>query len=909
MPRTIADDRALLDDVLAEVMRSSAGGEGTVELLAEAVRLAQAARRDDAGAADELAGLVEGLDLDAAGALARGLTNALGLQNLAEDNERMRRVQARERREAPAPRRGSLRDAIGRLAAAGVTAEQVAERLQAAEIRLVLTAHPTEARRRTALDKLSRIFGVLRDLDERSELPHRLDDARRRLLATVQELWGSDELRAVDRTVLDEVRAGLVFLAGTIATTVPAVYRDLEEAIAEHYPGADVPVPSLLRFGSWMGGDRDGNPFVTADVTLQALALMREQCLRLLEERVTMLAGRISLSDRVGPPAEGLGDLEAGLAEAFPARAAELRAANPAEPYRRALSLMAARTRATRDGSPLGYGAPAELVADLRAIEAALVADGGALTARGDLRDVLRQVEAFGFHFARLDVRQNAGRHRAALDEVLSTLGVQEGYADLDPDARAELLCREIADRRPLVPTEIDGFSEDTQEVLRTFRALHAALEGEHRGAVDAYVISHCDTPADVLEVLLLMKESALCRAGGEGAVLRIVPLYESGATLDAAPETLRDLLARPVYRAALAAMGDEQEVMVGYSDSNKDVGYLASSWATYRAQVGMAEVFREHGVHWTFFHGRGGAVGRGGGPTSRAIAALPAGTVDGRLKMTEQGEVLSAKYLVEEIAHRELELTTSAVLTSALGERSGPDPATLERYEAVLERMAAVSRDAYRAVVHDDPDFAEAFATITPSEEISRLQLGSRPAKRTKDGGIDDLRAIPWVFSWTQARIVLPAWLGLGAALERAREEEGLELLQEMERDWPSFSALISNAEMACTKADPAIAERYVALWDDPEPRDRLWGALRSELERTRRELVLVRGEERLLDREPVLQAAIDERNPYVDPLSFLQVVLLRRLRATSGEPDERVRRLSLLTVNGIAGGLRNTG
>jgi phosphoenolpyruvate carboxylase len=476
----------------------------------------------------------------------------------------------------------------------------------------------------------------------------------------------------------------------------------------------------------------------------------------------------------------------------------------------------------------------------------------------------------------------------------------------MDEQRRVELLVHEIADRRPLIPADIAGFSAPTREVLRTFRVLRELLLGDHRGAIETYVISGTEGPSDVLEVLLLMKEAALSRAGGAGAMLRIVPLFEAGATLATAHETLAALLDQPVYREALRAVGDVQEVMVGYSDSNKDVGYVASGWATYRAQLRMSEVMREHGVSWVFFHGRGGAVGRGGGPTNTAILALPPGTVEGRLKMTEQGEVLAAKYAVDEIAHRELELTASAVLVSTLLRGDAPARAG---YEAVLERMAEVSERAYRALVHDDPEFLRLFEIVTPVDEISRLRLGSRPARRASGTGLDALRAIPWVFAWTQARIVLPAWFGLGTALVDAREQFGLDLLREMQAEWPFFAALLSNAEMACAKADPLIARRYVDLWDDAGPRERIWGIVSGELERTRAELCTVRGEDRLLSQEPVLQASIDRRNPYVDPLSFVQIELLRRLRANGAPSDGLLERVSLLTVNGIAGGLRNTG
>jgi phosphoenolpyruvate carboxylase len=910
--RTFADDESLLGGVLAEVVRASEG-EDVLAQHEHAVALARAARDGDHAAADRLAALVGGLHLDEAEVLVRSLTRWFQLVNLAEDNERVRRLHARELRDAPAPLPGSLRDAVQHLSRQGTSAAQLGVLLRRAELRLVLTAHPTEARRRTTLEKLARVFAVLRDLDERPGLPGAVAQARRRLLPTVQELWGSDELRAVSPTVLDEVRAGLVLFQTTLADEVPALYRDLEAALAETYPDEAPIVPPLLTFGSWIGGDRDGNPHVTPAMTVEALRLMREQCLRFLEERVGILAQRISLSERIAGPAEGLAGLLAAGAERFPELAEQLHELNPEEPYRRAFTFLRERVRATRDHAPEGYGSPAELLADLRRAERCLCTRGGGLAAAGDLRDVIRQVEVFGFHFARLDVREHARVHRSALDEILRSIGMSAGYAQLAEAERLELLSRATDDQRPVIPADVSGFSASTQEVVATFRMLRAVLTGEHRGAVEAYVVSGTEGPADLLEVLLLMKEAGLARAGGHDAALRIVPLFEAGATLEAAPQTMGALLGVPCYRTALRAVGDEQEVMIGYSDSNKDVGYVASGWAAYRAQVRTADVLRRHGATWVFFHGRGGAVGRGGGPTNVAILALPPGTVEARLKMTEQGEVLGAKYAIPEIAHRELELAASATLVTTHHGSPRIDPARRARYEEVMERMAEHSARAYRALVHEDPAFAAFFTAVTPVDEISRLRLGSRPARRRAATGIDDLRAIPWVFSWTQARIVLPAWLGLGTALRDAREAHGLELLQEMEAGWPFFAGLLSNAEMACAKADIEIARRYVELWDDSEPRERIWGVLAAELERTTAELTLICGEERLLDREPVLQASIDRRNPYVDPLSYVQIELLRRLRTAADAgvagADEALGRVSLLTVNGIASGLRNTG
>ena len=905
-PRDFSADEVLLTDVLGEVIALGEGPEAA-GLLRDTVRLGRRARLGDEGAAEALATLVGGLTLDETEVLVRSLTRWFQLVNLAEDNERVRRLRAHDAEQPRQPRAGSVRQMVADLHAGGAGADELGEVLNGAELRLVMTAHPTEARRRTTIDKLARVFRVLRDLDERAHMPP--GDARRRLLATIQELWGSDDLRAAELTVADEVRGGLVHFASTLADTVPRIYRDLEEAIAEFYPDADgselTAVPPLLSFGSWIGGDRDGNPFVTPEATVEALELMREQCLRLLETRLEQLAGRLSLSERLTGPAPGLEPIVTAGEARFPQLAERLQSLNPEEPYRRALTFMRERIRATQSRRDGAYAEPAELLADLRRVDESLRAGSGALTAGSDLRDVIRQVEVFGFHYARLDIREHVKVHRAALTEVYGALGVCTDYDALPDGERLALLQNQIADRRPLIPTDIDRFSEATQQVIRTFRMLRRTLSDANRGAIQTYIISGTEGPADLLEVVLLMKEASLCRAGGSHAQLRVVPLFEAGATLQAAPQTMDALLRMRVYREALRAVGDEQEIMIGYSDSNKDVGYLGSAWAAYTAQVKLAEVLSGHGVRWCFFHGRGGAVGRGGGPTNVAILALPPGTVQGRLKMTEQGEVLTAKYAVPEIAHRELELATSATLATG---RARPH-ADSARFEELLNEMAQESTERYRALVHDDPDFVRFFETVTPVSEISRLRLGSRPAKRSRAGGIEDLRAIPWVFSWTQSRIVLPAWLGLGTALRGARERHGVELLRQMRREWPFFTSVLANAEMGCAKADLGIARRYVALWDDDDARRRIWGALETELELTIAELVAIGGGKRLLDADPVLQASIDRRNPFVDPLSFVQIELLRRLRADDGEDGARLGRVSLLTINGIASGLRNTG
>ena len=922
--RTLSDDVFLLGDLLGEVLRDLAGHEAFG--LEEAAREhAKAFRAGDAAAGDRLEALVAGTSVEEAQVLTRAFTSYFQLVNLAEDNERVRRIRRREAENPDTPRRGSIREAVGLLADRGVDADGLRSLLARAEVRLVLTAHPTEARRRTVIAKLARVFAVLRDLDERRGLPRDETRARRLIAATVAELWGSDEIRAVTPTVLDEVRANLVYVASTLVEVVPRLYRDLEEAVAEVYPGAEIAVPPFLSFGSWVGGDRDGNPNVTPAVTEETLGVMRDAALAFLDTRLVQLAGRLSFSDRVVGPAPRLAPLLDDGTARFPALAADLLRRNEHEPYRRALTLIRERVRAARLHQTEGYAAPDELLADLRLVEVSLVDQGAALIAAGDLHDLLRQVEVFGFHFARLDIRDHAKRHLAALAGVLAHTGVEPDYASLPEAARIALLAREIANPRPLVPADLAPLDSQAREVLETFRTVRRLLHGEHRGAIRTYVVSGAEQPSDALGVLLLQKETRLAETGGGHAALQIAPLFEQGASLAAAPDTMRTLLAEPVYRAALAGWGNAQEVMIGYSDSNKDVGYLASSWALYAAQKALAALFAEAGVDVTFFHGRGGSIGRGGGPTNVAILAQPAGTVAGRIKLTEQGEVIAARYATVEIAHRELELVAGAVLVSSApnltdradGRAPGQGPAAaspipqpapdrLATFEAATAELAARSAAAYRDLVYGDPAFVDFFQTATPIGEIARLQLGSRPARRASSTRIEDLRAIPWVFSWTQARILLPGWYGLGSGLEGGRDRFGRDLLREMDRDWPFFGALLANAELALARADLAIAERYVALVE-PALRDRIWPRVRAEYELTRRLLLDITGQENLLDRDPVLQRSVARRNPYVDPLSFVQVDLLRRLRADPASDD--LLRAVLLTVNGIAGGLKNTG
>jgi phosphoenolpyruvate carboxylase len=903
--RTLSDDVYLLAGLLGEVLRESQGEHAFVQT--ETARaLAKNLRGGDAQAGAELDALARGLPDDEAETLVRAFTNYFQLINLAEDSERIRRIRNREMAEGR-PRRGSLMEAVRLLASHGMDAPHLARLLDEAQIRLVLTAHPTEARRRTVIAKLARIFSILRELDERMLLPDEAERARQRLAHTIEEVWYSEEVRATELTVLDEVRTSLVYLLSTFAEVVPRLYRDLEEAISAVYPQSSIVVPPLLIPGTWIGGDRDGNPNVTPEVTRQALDLMRSAAIGLLDERLLELAGRLSVAESISGPAPLLHPLIQTLADRFPEVASQVFRVNAGEPYRQALTLMRERLRASREDQQDGYANSTELLQDLAAIDESLRGQGADLIADGDLRDVIRLTQVFGFHLAIMDVREHAARHANALAEVFQDTEVAAAYSDLDEHERLALLAREIDNPRPLIPVKLERYSQETRDVVATFRVIAEALNGRHQGAIETYVISGAQAPSDVLAVLLLMKESGLAEPGGKGARLSIAPLFEQELGLRDAQSTMATLLRVPAYRRALRARGDLQEIMIGYSDSNKEIGFLGSAWALYQAQRDLTALFSKEGIRHTFFHGRGGAIGRGGGPTNVAILALPPGSVSGRVKLTEQGEVIASRYATAPVAYRELELVSGAVLASTVEVLAFPAPPQLSVFEEVMSEMSATAVSAYQDLVYGDPELVSFFEQATPLAEISQLQIGSRPARRQKTRRIEDLRAIPWVFAWTQSRFLLPGWYGLGSGIERGRELFGGELLQAMDQEWPFFAATIANAEMALAKSDLGIAERYAGLVDDSNLRNRIWNRIQVEHERAVREILLLTGQDRLLDREPVLRRSIDRRNPYVDPISFVQVELLRRLRG--GTSQDSTLRAILRTVNGIAGGLKSTG
>ncbi|APR80118.1 Phosphoenolpyruvate carboxylase [Minicystis rosea] len=912
-------------DLLGRVIRAQVGEamfdlEEHVRALAKEVR---AGVRPEA--TDELHALVARASIDEARALLQAFASYFALVNLAEQLQRGWVLRDRARSNPGAPRTESIAAAVTELAKSGVSAVEVQRWLDRAAIVPVFTAHPTEARRRTTLERLRRIADVVERLHGADLASSEADEITRRVEEEVVCLWQSDDVRAARPTVIDEVHNGLYYFEAGLFEIVPRLYRELEQTLAASYPGHRFRVPPLLRFGSWIGGDRDGNPFVTPDVTVEAVRRLRIAAVRRHIATMDELARRLSQSTReVGVSEELLASLAADDAR-DPALAAELGRRLPFEPYRRKCLHMRAKLAHTlahaerwqpelcRDhvlpADPSRYHRRAELLADLAVLERSLRAHCGAAVAEGRLHDVIREAEVFGLGTATLDIRQHSGRHAAAVAEILAAAGVHADYLALTEDERTAVLSRALSDPRPLIPLR-PVCSAESREVIDTFRTVFAILEELAPESIDKVIISMTRGASDVLATLLLAREAGIYRREEGKSLVDVVPLFETGADLAAAPHVLAACFASPAYRAHVDLRGGVQEVMLGYSDSNKDAGFVSANWALYRAQRELSDLGAEAGVTVSFFHGRGGSIGRGGGPANQAILAQPPGTVGNHIRLTEQGEVIADRYGLPELAHRHLEQLVNAVLRGGFAHPSAPDPA----WERAVERLSSIARTAYRALVYDDPRFVEYFRAATPIAEIGRLNLGSRPASRKPSGRIEDLRAIPWVFAWMQSRHTLPGWYGLGHALERfvAEDDGALARLSEMHERWPFFRTMLESAQMIMGKADLHIAVRYAELCPDPALGRAVFGDIEAEYERTRRMICRVTKSEEILDYAPVLKRSIALRNPYVDPMSYIQVELLERLRAAPDAPGPERAALEdaiMLSISGIAAGLKNTG
>jgi len=907
----------LLGALLGQVIAEQAGQE-VFDLVERLRRAAIDLRRgDDPALRGRVEAELDGLDLGAVEAVISAFSLYFQLVNLAEARGRVRALRRRERSARDGVLEDSVAEAIGRLRRAGRDEAALDDILGRLQITPVLTAHPTEARRRTALIALRRCAVLLERLDDPRLTPSEDREVRRRLREEITLMWRTSDLRSVAPEPLDEVRTAMAVFDATLFTLVPRLYRTTDAALdtGDRGPrtGTRPPrVPAFLRFGSWIGGDRDGNPAVTAEMTERTLRIQADHVLHGYEAVALRLMQTVSAATSSTRVARPLANRLARDAEALPETDRQLRRRFPDEPYRQRFGFIAERLRRTRvtladDTGPRSghYESAADLDAELAEIQAALVDDGLARVAWGEVAELRWQLATFGFHLASLEVRQHAAVHRAALAILDAGSGVTDG--DDTPE---------------VAPGVALG------EVLATFRSIVALQERFGEEACRRVVVSFTAEPRDVTDVLQLARialersEASDSGDGPEAAVPRldVVPLFESSDALARAGPILDELLRDPAYRAHLATRGDRQEVMLGYSDSNKESGFLAAAWMLHRAQEALVAVARDRGVELTLFHGRGGAIGRGGGPANRAILGGAPGSVDGRLKLTEQGEVIAANYADPAIARRHLEQLTGAALIASTPEHDAAAAEALREGGPLLAELADTARAAYRALIHDDPGFAAFFRDITPIAELSGLRLGSRPAARGRAGGfdadmppIDALRAIPWTFAWSQSRINVPGWYGLGSALEAFRAahgDEGLAEIGRLYRSWPFLASVLDNAEMILAKADMGVARRYASLASSPD-RERRWETIEAEYHRTVGLLLRVTGRDHLLDGAPVLQRSIALRNPYVDALSELQVRLLARFRALPADDLERGRvlRLVQMSVNGVAAGLQNTG
>jgi phosphoenolpyruvate carboxylase len=856
---------------------------------------------------------IDGLDDEQLRKIVRAFSVYFQLVNIAERYHRIRRRRQYESSPSNPPQRGSLASALSRLAKEGIGAERLRELLGEMSVGLVLTAHPTEAMRRSIRHKHVAIGEMLESLESGTLTWKERRRLEERLAEEVTLLWQTDELRVRRPEVTQEIERTLLFFENPLISATLDVYRELEDELARRF-GEDAPeLGRVLEFGSWVGGDQDGNPFVKPGTLSAALGLHRELILKRHRGSVLSLVDHISQSARLVRVSEELLASVERDERLMPEAAERYRGLDPSEIYRRKLLFVAERLRRTigDPGSPAAYPGVADYVEDLSVVRRSLIEHGGERIAAGGLRDVIRQAEVFGFHLAKLDVRQESSR---ILETIAELVGAAIGgdLIKMGEDERASLLRRLIVGSATLNP---DGLSDESREVLETFERIQQAREAFSEAPVETFILSMAHQASDVISVQLLASRVGLLEVDENGRCtenhLRITPLFETIDDLERAPEVLGRLLDDPFYRSCLRQMGDLQEIMLGYSDSGKDAGYVTSNWALYKAQLALCRVAQEHGVRLQLFHGRGGSAGRGGGPSYQAITAQPPGTLDGRIRITEQGEVISFKYSMRGLARRNLDTVLAAVLEGAAN-TGGDDDQPESRWVTAMEELSDRARATYRALVYEDEGFLGFFSGASPIGEISMLNIGSRPARRVENPEVESLRAIPWVFAWTQNRFLLPSWYGAGTALGGyAREDGGLDTLQVMYERWPFFRTLIDFMQMTLAKSDLRIAETYTSLVEDPETRDRLWRRISDEHAACVDALLRITGNENLLDDSPVLQRSIRLRNPYVDPLSYVQVSLLRRLRELPEDSPEREPTLNtlLLTISGISSGMLNTG
>ncbi len=925
--RPLLEDIRLLGRILGDVIREQEG-VAAFELIEQIRTLSVAFRRDADTAADKtLKKLLKGLSSDQTVSVIRAFTYFSHLANLAEDRHHIRRRAFHER--AGKRQEGSIDVALERLRQAGISSKTIADTLATSFVSPVLTAHPTEVQRKSILDAERAIAELLSTRDDirlrcgaspvgKNTLSAReLADNEARMRARVIQLWQTRLLRYSKLTVADEVENALSYYESTFLQEIPRIYADLERELGQQH------VHSFLRMGQWIGGDRDGNPNVNAQTLVQALRRQAEVVLRHYLTEVHYLGGELSISAMLAgclPAMQALADQSPDHNEH-----------RKDEPYRRALIGVYARLAAAlhdlTGGEASRHAVPPQnaypnaqaFLADLHTIASSLQGEHGSALAAQRLHPLIRAVEVFGFHLATVDLRQSSDQHEAVLAELLAVARLEPDYAGLDEMAKRSLLLRLLNDARPL---RVLGtvYSDKTRSEIEIFETAKIMRERFGAEAIRHYIISHTESVSDLLEALLLQKEVGLLRGTLDDPAtlcdLIVVPLFETIEDLRNAAPIMREFYALPGVKPLVLRSGAEQDIMLGYSDSNKDGGIFTSNWELYRAEIALVALFDELNaddqvIRLRMFHGRGGTVGRGGGPSYQAILAQPPGTVRGQIRLTEQGEVIGSKYANPEIGRRNLETLVAATLEATLLQ---PTKSASQPFLQVAADLSQLSMAAYRKLVYETPGFTEYFFDSTPIREIAELNIGSRPASRKSNQRIEDLRAIPWGFSWGQCRLTLPGWYGFGSAVEQflkqpatGARKDPLAQLQQMYRQWPFFRTLLSNIDMVLAKSDLALASRYAELVSDARLRKKIFSAIELEWQRTAKVLSLITGDNERLANNEALQRSIRHRFPYIDPLHHLQVELIRRFRL--GQTDERIRRGIHISINGIAAGLRNTG
>ncbi|MGJ5133126.1 phosphoenolpyruvate carboxylase [Bradyrhizobium oligotrophicum] len=901
----LRDDIRLLGRILGDTVRDQEGAE--LFDLVERIRQTSVRfhRDEDRQARRELEQILDGMTTAETVRIVRAFSYFSHLANIAEDQNNIRRMRARSDSNGGS---GMLAATLAHAKSAGFEASDLRKFFSTALVSPVLTAHPTEVRRKSTMDREMEI-AMLLDRRERMQLTpderEANDEALRRAVLT---LWQTNLLRRTKLTVLDEVTNGLSFYDYTFLREVPRLLCSLEDRLND---GAEVAgdLASFLRMGSWIGGDRDGNPFVTAEVMRGTLKLQSSLALHYYLEELHLLGSELSIAAHLADVSEEL----RALAECSPDTSPHRRG----EPYRLAVSGIYARLAATAkklgiqiSRLPVAAVAPYDSVKqmqdDLDVLHHSLIANNAEVIARGRLRLLRRAVDCFGFHLARLDIRQNSAVHERTVAELIDTAMPGMSYMALSEDARVGLLVSELRNARPLV-SQFVKYSDETVGELALFRAAAEAHATFGADVIPQCIISMCKGMSDMLEVALLLKEVGLIDPSGRCAV-NIVPLFETIEDLQASSGIMDRMLALHDYRRLVDSRGAVQEVMLGYSDSNKDGGFVTSGWELYKAEIGLVDIFERHGIRLRLFHGRGGSVGRGGGPSYDAIIAQPGGAVNGQIRITEQGEIISSKYSNAEVGRNNLEILAAATLEASLLHPRQPAPK--REYLTAMDRLSELAFKAYRGLVYETDGFVDYFWASTVINEIATLNIGSRPASRKKNRAIEDLRAIPWVFSWAQCRLMLPGWYGFGSAVETwiaENPEQGMPFLRELYQEWPFFRMLLSNMDMVLAKSSIAIASRYAELVPDEALREKIFGRIRREWNLVIETLLDITGQERLLQGNPLLERSVRNRFPYLDPLNHVQVELLKEHRAQN--PDEQVLRGIQLTINGISAGLRNTG